>query len=89
MVTLRARPVFSDSTVHVFAVESCEIARRRSAGGYQLFGTADPVAVVVCDPDSVYALDMAAKPINLEQLREAVPALDSIIAASSTSQLDS
>jgi len=81
--------MFSDAALTVVAVETIQITQRRTPTGYQLFGTAEPIAVVVCAPDGVHALDMAAKPIDFGQLRQDIPAFDSIIAASGISPRDS
>lgn len=86
MATIRPRPVFSDSTLTIVAIESIEIEKHRTAIGHQLVGAAKPVAVVVCAPDGTYAIDMVANPIDFESLRQDVPGLDSMISRSRTWQ---
>ena len=88
MATIRPRPVFSDSTVTIVAIESIEIDQHRTAMGNQLFGAARPVAVVICAPDSTYALDLSAKPIDLEQLRQEIPDLEAVTTSRPSSDAD-
>ena len=79
MATFRAKPVFNDSTLTVVAIESIKIEAHRTTMGHHLVGAAKPVAVVVCAPDGTYALDMVAKPIDFESLRQDVPGLESML----------
>ena len=88
MATIRPRPVFSDSTLTIVAIESIEIEQHRTIMGNQLFGAARPVAVVICAPDSAYALDMSAKSIDFERLRQEIPGLEAIITSHFSSGAD-
>jgi len=81
MFQLRIREIFRDSRHTLVAVESVETLHSKTNAACLLHGKVEPVAVVVRSPDAVYALDMRAKPVAIERLRETVPGLDVILAA--------
>ena len=66
----------------LFAVESIESGQSRATTRCQLYGTIRPVALVVCARDRAYALDMEARPLDLEQLVVDVPELGAFMARS-------
>ena len=68
MTELRAIPVFSNDAVKVTAIERVEITRTSLAGCQQLFGKAEPVALVISDQSGIRALDMAGQALNIDQL---------------------
>ena len=68
MTRLRARTVFSDDTVTVTAVEKLALQSDRLNRGCFMSGSLQPVAVIVKTPDETYALDMAAQPLDLDQV---------------------
>lgn len=86
MGTLRTTEIFDDTMaelgIRLIAVESVEFSHSKTNTGCRMYGNLQPVAVIVCGPDGNYALDMAAKPIAIEQLKQALPELDVAIAAS-------
>jgi len=86
MGTLRTRPVFNGLGLRLIAVESVEVRHRSSPGGCQSYGSIRPIAVVVCRPEGTYALDMEAKPADLDQLRRELPELDAKLASSEPGQ---
>jgi uncharacterized spore protein YtfJ len=80
MATLRTRHLFNDSRLTLIAVESVDFRRGTTSTSCQLYGQIEPIAVVVCSADRAYALDMEAKPADLDELRQAIPELDAAIA---------
>ena len=75
MAALRASEVFNDSTLTLIAIESFDFRHRETNTGCQLYGNIKPIAVIVCSPDGTYALDMEAKPVELNQLKQEIPEL--------------
>ena len=80
MGTLRASVIFNDARLTLIAIESVDFQRSKMGSSCLLHGNIKPIAVVVCGPDGIYALDMEAKAIIFEQLRQDIPELDAIIA---------
>jgi hypothetical protein len=76
MANLRARTIFTGSTLSLIAVESVDSWYRKTRSGCRVCGKVEPIAVIVCGPNGNYALDMQAKPADLEQLRKELPDLD-------------
>lgn len=81
MQTLRASEIFRNARLMLVAVQSVEFRHGCANTGCQVFGSIEPIAVVVCGLDAIYALDMKAKPIPLEQLSADVPGLDALLTA--------
>jgi hypothetical protein len=81
MAELRARQVFQDAGRLIIAVEQRELRQRNSRASWQLYGTLEPVAVIVCEPDGVYALDMALQPLAVAELTAQIPELATLLAA--------
>ena len=79
MGTVRAREVFSGSALTVVAIESITVEKRRTALGYLVTGAAEPIGIVVRTANDTYALDVEARPLELEQLARDVPELLSIL----------
>jgi hypothetical protein len=79
MESLRATEIFNDSRFRLIAVESVSFQCSKTNASGWLYGNIETIAVIVCGPDEIYALDMDAKLIVLEQLRQDVPGLDAII----------
>lgn len=79
MVTLRASKIFSDSRRLLIVVEAVNFRHGKMSSNYLLYGNIEPVAVVVCGSGGTYALDMKAKPVALDQLRQNTPELDALI----------
>ena len=76
---LRTREVYKDSTRTLIAVESVDIQHSSTNTGGHLIGNIKPIAVIVRSMDNIYALDMEAKPENLDRLRQDIPELDAIV----------
>ena len=79
-MTLRASKLFSDSSCTLIAVEAIEFQHDQSNNSCRLYGTIAPVAVIVCNPNGIYAIDMEAKPTAFDKLRQAIPELEGMIA---------
>jgi len=80
MGTLRARVIFNDSGLMLIAIESVDFRYSNTDTACRMFGNIEPTAVIVCGPGATYALDMEAKPAALDQLRQDIPGLDTLIA---------
>jgi hypothetical protein len=81
MAELRARQVFQDAGRLIIAVEQRELRQRNSRASWQLYGTLESIAVIVCEPDGVYALDMALQPLAVAELTAQIPELATLLAA--------
>ena len=68
MDRVRTRKLFSDATRTVTAVESLMLQTDRSHQGGFLVGSLKPIAIIVTEPDRTYALDMEARPVDIDQL---------------------
>ena len=79
MGTLRTSEIFNDSKLTLIAVESVDVRHSKTNAGCRLYGNIEPIAVIVCGPDTTYALDMELRPVAFDQLRRDIPELDAII----------
>lgn len=79
MNTMRASEIFNDAGLMIVVIESVEFLHCNTNTICQMYGKIVPVAVVVCGPDSSYAIDMEAKPASLDQLKQDIPGLDAVI----------
>lgn len=83
MSSLRSREIYNEYGYRLLAVESVDVRCSNFAYGCQLFGKIEPVAVIVCGPRGVYALDAEARPVDLDQLRQDIPGLDELLESES------
>lgn len=81
MATLRTCQIFSDANLTLIAVESLDFQHDKTNTSDRCYGNLKPIAVIVCSPDETYALDMEAKRANLDQMRQDIAELDSLIAS--------
>jgi len=81
MLTLRATEIFHDSGLMLIAIESVVCNHSKTSPGYGLYGVIEPVAVIVCSSDGIYALDMEAETTVVDHFRQAIPELDAMIAS--------
>ena len=79
MQKLRLRPIIDSSALTVLAVEAIESHHTGTRNGCRLFASVRPTAVVVCSRAEAYALDMEAKPVDLDLLRQEFSELDAKI----------
>ena len=80
MGILRTSEIFNDSVLRVIVVESVDFRHTKTNTFCQVSGHIKPIAVIVRNPDGAYALNMEAKPTDLDQLRQDIPELDAIVA---------
>ena len=79
MAKLRARAFFKNSMFTLIAVESVDTWHGNTNMGCQLYGGLAPVAVIVCSPNETYALDMEARPVDLDRFRTDLPGLGTLL----------
>jgi len=63
----------------LIAIESVDYRHSKSSPGYRLYGNLEPIAVIVCSPDGIYALDMEAEITVIDHYRQDIPELDAMI----------
>jgi len=80
--TLRAKEIFNDARIKVIAVESVDVQPSKANNSCQLYGNIEPIAIIICGPDTTYALDIEAKPTPFDQLIRDIPELGSMIVGS-------
>lgn len=68
MARVCARTIFSDRKLTVTAVESLEFPTGRSNHGHFFMASLKPIAIIVTEPDRTYALDLAARPVDIDRL---------------------
>ena len=76
----RATEIFNDSRRMLVAIESVIYSHGKTDLTYRSYGMVEPVAVIVCSLEGVYALDMKSNMITIDQFKQDVPELDAIIA---------
>lgn len=81
MHSLRATEIFHDSRRMLIAIESVIYNHSTSIPGYQLYGRIEPIAVIVCSSDEIYALDTLAEITDIDHFRRDIPELDAMIAS--------
>jgi len=79
-MTIHGKLLFKSPQVSVIALQSIEFKFYQvAANAGSAHGRCESVAVVVCDANGDYALDMNNNVMSVEELRSRVPALDSIV----------
>lgn len=68
MASVRTRPIFSDARLAVTAVESMEFQSEQWGRSRFVTGSLRPIAIIVRDQGRTYALDMAAQPVDIDEL---------------------
>lgn len=79
MDKVRATVIFNDASVKLIAIESINWKYVKTDMGCRIFANMEPIAVIVCHRRGVYAMDMSAQPMVLEQLKRDVPGLARIL----------
>ena len=79
MGKLRTSEFFNDSKLTLIAVESIDFQYHKTNASCVLHGRIDPVAVIVRSADGTYALDMEAKPVDLDQLKQDISELHAML----------
>lgn len=75
MPSFRTRELFNDSSHTLIAVESIDFEHDKARNSCQVYGSVEPIAVIVCSKNGTCALDMDGKLIDVDQLKEKVPGL--------------
>ncbi len=68
MGKLRTREIFESATVSLVAVERVDMQRHVSNIGCHVYGSIEPIAVIVHSMGRVYALDTTGNSMDLDQL---------------------
>ena len=68
MASLRAKTVFAEHGITVTAVESLEFQIDRKSHRQFITARLEPIAVIVKEPDRIYAFDMGAQSVDIDQL---------------------
>lgn len=77
--------IYNESGLMLIAAESVNLQRSKLNACCWFNGSIETVAVIICTPDEIYALDMDATLIDLDQFRQEHPDLDAILASSKKS----
>jgi len=79
-MTISAKSVFNEPHLKVPGLESATSNIYKAAANLcSVFGSVEPIAIVVCGAGGDYALDMQENIIPLDELRRQVPTLDSVV----------
>jgi hypothetical protein len=81
MRKVRATTIYSDSAMKVIAVESLRSYRNADHRRCHLYGELRPLAVVVCASDSISAVDINGRAMDVDRLSEEVPSLRTTISS--------
>lgn len=81
MTAMRATEILDRPGLRLIAIEAVESLRNKAGSGCQFYASLAPIAIVVCRPGGISALNIAAEPIVLDALRRDVPGLDAMIAS--------
>jgi hypothetical protein len=81
MENMRATEVFNDVNVKIIAIETVVCSHGKTQSSCRLYAKIEAIAVIVCSPHGVYALDMNSREIVLDQLKHDVPELGAILAS--------
>jgi len=76
METCRTSRLLDRDSLVLIVVESVSSERHSASSGCWFSASVAPVALVICKPKRTQALDMYGNPIDLDELRRKVPALD-------------
>ena len=80
MEKLRTAELFNRPELAVVVVESVSLQHDRTNTNCRLYGNIDPIAIIVRSRAGTYALDMEAKPANIDQFMRDIPELEAVIA---------
>jgi uncharacterized spore protein YtfJ len=79
MTELRmGKPIYLNGT-NIIPVEKVYVRNYALKKGYWLYGSKEPVCIVVCDTHGVRALDIQAQGLSLTELIREVPGLDAVL----------
>ncbi len=81
MSTLRPDVILEEAKLLLVVVLSISFSPSKMGTSYLLLGKVEPVALVICRVDRVRAVDMEAREIDFEHLRQDTPGLNDMIMA--------
>jgi len=82
MSSMRVREIFNDLGIMLIVIEAVDCQHGLTDNGCRLYGSIEPIALIVCKEDAIYALDMDSKPVDYEKLRAELPELDTMVVPS-------
>ena len=65
---------------NIIPIEKVHVRNHSFRKGYWLYGSKEPVSIVVCDPHGVRALDIQGNGFSLTDLISKVPGLEAVLA---------
>ncbi len=68
MNDVRISLVFQSPVLKISVVEGVTVLPTRLGSCYQVLGKAEPLAVIITDPDGSVALDLHGKPLAVDEL---------------------
>jgi hypothetical protein len=80
MSDLRMGKPISLNGINVIPIEKVSVRSYALKKGYWLYGSKEPVSIVVCDTHGVRALDIQAQGLSLTELIREVPGLEAVLA---------
>ena len=72
------KPICVNGT-NIIPIEKVYLRNYAFRTGYWLYGSKEPVSIVVCDAQGVRALDMQAHELSLTELIRKVPGLEAVL----------
>jgi uncharacterized spore protein YtfJ len=73
------KPICVNGT-NIIPIEQVYLRNYPLRKGYWLYGSKEPVSIVVCDAHGVRALDIQARGLSLTELIRKVPGLEAVLA---------
>ena len=80
MANYRAIEIFNDSRQKLITIQSVNFRYSKTNANCFLYGSIEPMAVLICTPDGITVLDVDTEKTNLDKLRQEIPELDNLIA---------
>ncbi len=79
MDSIRASEIYRGTGFVLVALERMEYRQDKMKHLCQVYGQIEPIAVVVCRPDAVTALDTTGAPVAIKHLKEIITDLDGML----------
>lgn len=76
MTTFRACEIYKDASLRLIAIAFVDFQYSKTSSGCRCYGDIIMDAIIVCSRDETYALDMEAKRVSIEELKQENPALE-------------
>jgi hypothetical protein len=68
MISLRRREIYHSATLKLIVVERVEIRQDHDSRYHQIYCKLEPTALIVYGTEGVFALDMNARPVDVDGL---------------------